>query len=188
MVAGLGACGTPFLEGSLGEVYDLAYTEIRVRLAPEDLALQYVLRATEGSTADGGTLVSEGFPFRIRMAITNWVVDGGLQGGVPIGFQVRRVGSDEAFTWDAGGIPSGVNIDLTQENHLGAQRGTYTHVDPASQAEVELPRASRAELYFDRAPEPGKPVKGNFHVTFVRGVEAGSGRTVFGAFDVKEVQ
>lgn len=180
-------CGTPSLEGSLGQMYDLGYDETRVRLAPEDLAVSFVKRRAQALGADGGALPNEDYPFVVRVALSQWVVDGGVQSGVgTLGFLVRAKTDGEPSTWADEGIPFGAEIDLTQGNGAGAQRGTYSR--NISGTTVNFPRARRAEIFFDRMPQSGAPVKGRFHVTFENGIESASGRTVFDSFAVKEVQ
>lgn len=152
-------CGTPYLEGSLGQLFALQYDEARLQLAPQDLAVLFVKRRGAGVGADGGveTAANEDYPFKVTMAL-----------------------------WD-GGIAPNVAIDLTEESAAGVQRGVFSR-SVLNDPRTTFPRATRAELTFDRIPEVGQSVKGNFHVTFEDGVEAASGRTVFGPFDVKEVQ
>jgi hypothetical protein len=169
-------------------MYDLRYDEARVRLAPEDLAVSFVKRRAAAFDADGGALPNEDYPFVVRVALAQWLVaDGGVQNGVgALGFLVRTITDGEPFIWTDGGIPFGVEIDLTQGNGAGAQRGTYSR--DTGGTTVNFPKARRAEISFDRMPQSGAPVRGSFHVTFENGVESASGRTVFASFDVKEVQ
>lgn len=180
-------CGPVTLEGSLTQLYDLSYDVARVTLAPEDLAVTFVRRQTGTLQADGGAAATENLTFVLRMAIEQWRVDGGVQpGSGALGFLVRRAPDGPATTWEDEGIPSGVAIDLTQENGAGAQRGSYSRNVDAHK--VDFPKASRAELRFNRAPTSGRAVAGDFHVTFENGTEGASGRTVYGSFAVKEVQ
>lgn len=177
-------------------MYDLHYTEAHLRVSAEQLALNFV-KSTYTDDLDGGTVTHEDTPFKLRVALTDWMVDGGVVGGVAIGFLVRPVTGGDPFMgqggepsiWEEEGVPDRVAINLAQENQIGAQRGTYSHVDPGPpEKETQLPRAARAELYFDRPLEEGRPVSGKFHVTFQKGVEPASGRTVYGSFDIKRVE
>jgi hypothetical protein len=145
------------LEGSLGQVLDLGYDEVRVQLAPEDVSVLFVrVRASDG-TADAGASTSEDYPFKVA-------VD--LLGAPPFG---------------------AVRVDLAEQDEAGVQRGVFSR-NVLGDPRREFPAAVRSTLYFDRVPVEGGVVKGDFHVTFEDGIEAASGRTVFGSFDAKVVQ
>ena len=157
LLGGMG-CDTPYLEGSLGQLLDLTYTEARVQLSPEDVAVFFTKNRASDALADGG------------VAATNFDIQ----------FQVSMA------LWDAG-VEPGVKMDLTVQDASGTQRGQFTR-QVLNDPRTSFPKAERAELFFDRVPVVGQPVSGNFHVTFENGVETASGRTVFGSFDVKGVK
>jgi hypothetical protein len=157
------------LEGSLSQVLEMGYDEVRVLIAPEDLSLQFVrVRPLDTTDLDAGTAAgtSEDYPFELTMA---------LRGEDP---------------------PGNRRIDLTELDLNGKQRGVYTRNvlnDPNTtfpDARVQDGGVSPccATIYFKTTPSPGGKVSGDFNVTFENGSELASGRTVFGSFDAKVVQ
>lgn len=158
------------LEGSLGQVMSLGYDEVRVLVAPEDVSLQFVrirlLDATELDAGTGMTGTTEDYPFSVTMAL--W-------------------GEDP---------PGNRRIDLTELDMNMNQRGTYARnvlndprkTFPNALSLTGTPKPCCATLYFKTTPVPGSKVSGDFNVTFENGIEAASGRTVFGSFDAKVVQ
>lgn len=174
--AALAACGpvqpgkTPpryRLEGSLGQVMDLGYDEVRVDSTAQDVSLTFVrVTQLDNVTADGGTAnmvgTIEDYPFKVALALR----------GQP--------------------QPVAVRVDLTEEDANMKQRGVFSR-NVRQDPRMTFPRAARGTLYLDRAlvDDAGIPadfVSGDFHVTFENGIEAASGRTVFGNFNARVVQ
>jgi hypothetical protein len=140
---------------------DLGYDEVRVQLAPQDVSVLFVRVRVSDATADAGVGTSEDYPFKVAVKLL----------GAPFG----AVRVDLAEVVQAGAGDAGVQRGVFSRNVLG---------DPRR----EFPAAVRSTLYFDRVPVEDGVVKGDFHVTFEDGIEAASGRTVFGSFDAKVVQ
>jgi hypothetical protein len=152
------------LEGSLGQVMDLGYDEARIRQTDQDVSVLFVrIFELDETTSDGGTSNAVGtiedYPFKLTLALR----------GQP--------------------LPVGVNIDLTEEDDTMNQRGTCSR-NVRNDPRKTFPRAKRGELFLERdlVSEMGVVadyVAGNFHVTFENGIEAASGRTVFGHFNAR---
>jgi hypothetical protein len=157
------------LEGSLSQVLEMGYDEVRVLIAPEDLSLQFVrVRPIDTTDLDAGsaTGTSEDYPFELTM---------GLWGEDP---------------------PGNRRVDLTELDMSGNQRGVYTR-NVLNDPNTRFPNARVqdggvgpccATIYFKTTPTPGVKVSGDFNVTFENGSDLASGRTVFGSFDAKVVQ
>jgi hypothetical protein len=157
------------LEGSLSQVLEMGYDEVRVLIAPEDLSLQFVrVRPIDTTDLDAGsaTGTSEDYPFELTMAL--W-------------------GEDP---------PGNRRVDLTELDMSGNQRGVYTR-NVLNDPNTRFPNARVqdggvgpccATIYFKTTPSPGGKVSGDFNVTFENGSDLASGRTVFGSFDAKVVQ
>lgn len=149
------------LEGSLTQVMDLGYDEVRVILAPQDVSLLFVRqRPLEDAPDDGGVQeeagLSEDYPLKVGWAL----------------------GMDMA--------PSGGRVDLTEEDADGNQRGVVSR-NVLNDPRKLFPRLARGTLSFSRPPEPDTTVSGDFHCTFENGIEAASGRTVFANFTARVV-
>lgn len=154
-----------FLEGSLSQVMDLGYDEVRIQETDQDVSLLfarvYQLEAT-GSTDGGETEPESGYvedyPFKLTLALRDQP------------------------------LPIGVDIDLTEEDDAGNQRGTCSR-NVRNDPRTTFPRMVRGALHLERdLMKDGvvaTSVPGNFHVTFENGIEAASGRTVFDSFDAK---
>lgn len=169
LLLALGACGANDgktakyrLEGSVSQVMDLGYDEVRVQPSEEDIAVSFVRVRKLGSTIeDAGSEmagVSEDYPFKVTVK---------LWGEPPFG---------------------GVRVNLAEVDLNDEQRGKFSR-NVLNDPRRDFPRAVRSTLYLDRAPTtPGAKIHGDFNVTFENGIEAASGRTVFGTFDAKVVQ
>lgn len=152
------------LEGSLTQVMDLGYDEVRLGQTGQDVSVLFVrIFELDDTTTDGGTAnqvgTIEDYPFKVTLALR---------------------GQD---------LPVGVNIDLTEEDNNMNQRGVFSR-NVRNDPRKSFPRAIRAELFlerplFDDAGVSSEWVSGNFHVTFENGIEAASGRTVFGNFNAR---
>jgi hypothetical protein len=152
-----GCPSTQYLQGSLGQLMDLSYDEVRVLLAPDDFSLQFVRIHQLTSYGDAGTVsvgTSEDYPFEVD--VYRW--------GRPI-----AVGSE---------------MDLAEFNDAGVQRAVFTR-NVLNDPRKTFPPCVRGGLKFDSLPADGKTVSGEFHVTFEDGVETASGRAVFGSFTAK---
>lgn len=155
------------LEGSLGQVMDLGYDEVRISETDQDVSVLFVrIFELDDTTSDGGATGSVGtiedYPFKLTLAL-------------------RRQP-----------VPVGVNVDLTEEDNNMNQRGTCSR-NVRNDPRKTFPRAIRGELFLERdlisdAGVAADYVAGNFHVTFENGIEAASGRTVFGNFNAKVEQ
>jgi hypothetical protein len=172
-VVGLcGACGPPpgkpkpptyRLEGSVGQIMDMGYDEVRILTTEDDLALLFVRKhELRTSLPDGGMLdptsarASEDYPFKIAFA---------LLGSAP---------------------PANARVDLAERDPKGNQRGTCTR-NVVNDPRTSFPTLLRGTLFLARAPTPGATVRGDFNVTFENGTEPASGRTVFTSFTAKVV-
>ena len=155
------------LEGSVGQVMDLGYDEARIQASANDVALTFVrVLALDDTTADGGTSSMVGniedITFKMALALR----------GQPQPVQVR--------------------VDLTEEDANMNQRAVFSR-NVRNDPRTTFPRIVRGTLYLDRAIVddagiPAEYVGGDFHVTFENGIEAASGRTVFGNFNAKVMQ
>ena len=165
------ACGDPKkpapkfrLEGSLTQVMDLGYDEVRILVAPEDVSLLFVRIHPLGSVSpdDGGTVdpnmmtgQSEDYPLKVAFRLL--------------------------------GDPAGGRVDLAALDTNGAQRGTVSR-NVANDPRNTLPLLVRGTMYFDHSLDPGAVVHGDFNVTFENGIDAASGRTAFSTSFSAKVQ
>ncbi|QSQ10675.1 hypothetical protein JY572_19700 [Myxococcus landrumensis] len=81
------------------------------------------------------------------------------------------------------GYTGGLDINLAEDLGGGAQRGAIGRavLDEPARA---FPQLERGSLVVDRLPTAqGQRVSGDFHVTFVNGIDIYSGRTIFGSFE-----
>jgi hypothetical protein len=148
-----------YLEGSLTQLMDLGYDEARIDGTSQDIALTFVrIKPLDDTLPDGGssgmTGTTEDYPLKITYFYEN----------------------------NDGGVPANSRVDLAEiDPNTGAQRGTLSR-NVLNDPRKMLPPIIRGTLYFDRFPSPDTDVYGDFHVTFENGIEAASGRTVFGEF------
>lgn len=152
------------VEGSLGQVMSLGYDEARVMVTAQDLSLLFVRVLPLATLPDaGGKEVGtlENYPLKLT------------------------------YTPADGGMPAKVRVDLTELAGNGRQRGLFSR-DVQDDPRKALPALLRGELYFDGPLAPDvngalPVVHGDFHGTFLNGIEPASGHTVFGTFDAKVV-
>ncbi len=154
------------LEGSVTQVMDLGYDEARLQTSFLDVKLLFVRRRPLNAVDDGGTGTgaSEDYPLMVTYSLE----DGGI-------FQDKRV-------------------DLTELTAAGTQRGLVSR-NVLNDPRRSFPALNRGTLYLGRGllDQDGivisdAVVSGDFHVTFENGIEAASGRTIFGNFDAKVAQ
>jgi hypothetical protein len=82
-------------------------------------------------------------------------------------------------------LTPGVAIDLAEllgEEEDSPQRGAVSR-SVLDEPTREFPRLLRGGLTFDGPLTAGTNVSGEFHVTFVNGIDVYSGRTIFGRFE-----
>lgn len=146
-----------YLEGSLGQVMDLGYDEVRINIAPEDVSLLFVRKQSlsvfgqDAGTA--GPAMSEDYP--VIVAYRFYDSD-----------PMRNV------------LPAAGTLDLTTPDENGNQRGVLSR-NVSGDPRTTFPPIRVGALTFDHAIEAGATIHGDFHVTFENGVELASGRTVF---------
>jgi len=154
------------LEGSLGQVMDIAYDEARILIAPEDVSLLFVRIRPLGAVdlPDGGvnpdpmmTGNTEDYPLKVAY---------------------RLLGEPQ---------PGKGQYDLASLDSNGAQRGVVSR-NVTNDPRNTLPAIVRGTISFDRDLEPNAVVHGDFRVTFENGIEAASGRTVFSTNYTAKVQ
>ncbi|NTX05044.1 hypothetical protein [Myxococcus llanfairpwllgwyngyllgogerychwyrndrobwllllantysiliogogogochensis] len=81
------------------------------------------------------------------------------------------------------GYTGGLTINLAEALEGGAQRGVIGRSVLDEPARV-FPQLERGSLVVDNLPTAqGQRVTGDFHVTFVNGIDIYSGRTIFGSFE-----
>lgn len=145
-----------FLEGSLGQVMDLGYDQMRILIAPEDVSLLFV---------------------RVRKLSAIPSADGGLgentEAGTSEDYPLRV-----SYRYVDIGLPAGGRVDLTERDPDGNQRGVISR-NVQGDARTAFPEIHIGTISFSRPIELGETIEGDFHVTFVNGVEAASGRTAF---------
>ena len=154
------ACGQQKVEGSLQEIIDLTYQDIKLRFAGDQVAVRWT--RPRGSGEDAVLEVSEKLDgLTVR---TGDSVD--LAAALP----------DFAEVPDGGALPDGGTA--TQ------QRGVVTR-DVFNDPRKTFPLIAEGFMILYDVPRDGGTVNGNFSVTFQRCVDFGCGRTVFGDFKAK---
>lgn len=151
------------LEGSATQLYDLGYDEARILLAEDDFALLFVrTRPLVSILADGG--ISD-----------NTMV--GMTEDYPIKVTYAKWGEE---------IPVKTRVDLSQvtDDEAKAPRVVVSR-DVLNDPRKTYPTIRIGTLIFNKNPEPGATVTGDFNITFTNGIETASGRTVFGTFKAK---
>ena len=142
------------LEGSLGQVMDLGYDEIRVQIAPQDVSLLFVRKHQLNSigldAGNGGTGTSEDYPLKV-------------------GFNTLDLD---------GGLPMSGTLDLTELDGNGNQRGVLSR-NVQGDPRTTFPKIRIGGWSVDAPIVIGATLHGEFHVTFENGTEVASGRTVF---------
>jgi hypothetical protein len=151
------ACGPKVVEGSLGEVLDLTYQDIKLSFSGPQVAVRWT--RPRGAGQDEVIAVSEKFD--------------GLN--VYTGTYVNLA---EILEPTDGGM-----IDLDAGTTL-AQRGLVTR-DVFNDPRKSFPSIGEGFMVLYDVPRDGGTVSGSFSVTFSRCVEFGCGRTLFGDFKAK---
>lgn len=154
----LAACGDPdnppakyALEGSLSQLMDLGYDEVRVKVAQDDVGLLFVRLhplTVVGDAGQGPAATTEDYPFQVGLLRWGASLDGGLV------------------------------ADLAETTDAGVHRATFTR-DVVNDPRKTFPPCRIGGLVLDATPVSGRTVSGNVHVTFENGIETASGRTVF---------
>ncbi len=158
------ACGPKVVEGSLGEVLDLQYQDIKLRFAGDQVAVRWT--RPRGSGEDAVLVVSEKLD---GLAVyTGTYVN--LAAPLP-DFALADAGIPDGGVLPDGGLPN-------------EQRGVVTR-DVFNDPRKSFPLISDGFLVLFDVPRDGGTVNGSFSVTFERCVDFGCGRTVFGDFKAK---
>src|SRR5262249_21135745 len=155
-------------EGSLGEILDLSYQDIKLRFAGDQVAVRWT--RPRGNGEDAVLIVSEkldgltvrtGDLVNLAAPLPDFALEGSLaDAGVP----------------DSGVLPDGGLFDQ--------QRGVVTR-DVFNDPRKAFPLISDGYMVLFDVPRDGGMVTGSFSVTFQRCVDFGCGRTVFGDFKAK---
>lgn len=85
------------------------------------------------------------------------------------------------------GPPGAGRVDLAEVLPSGDHRAIASR-NVLNDPRKALPNIVRGSLYMNRVPNADAKVSGDLNVTFENGVEAASGRTVFGPYDARVVQ
>jgi len=158
------ACGPTAVQGSLQEILDLTYQDIKLGFAGDEIALRYT--RPRGTGEDTVLEVSE-------------KLDGLL---VRTGDYVNLAEPLPAFALADAGYPDG---GLLPDGGLfDEQRGLVTR-DVFNDPRKTFPLISDGFMVLYDVPRDGGTVNGSFSVTFQRCVDFGCGRTVFGDFKAK---
>jgi hypothetical protein len=155
------ACGPTKVEGSLQEIIDLTYQDIKLGFAGDQIAVRWT--RPRGSGLDTVLEVSEkldGLTVRTGDFVN-------LAEPLP-DFALADAGMP-----DAGLLPDGGVFDQ--------QRGVVTR-DVFNDPRKQFPLISDGFMVLYDVPRDGGVVNGSFSVTFQRCVDFGCGRTVFGDF------
>ena len=154
------ACGPQKIEGSLQEILDLTYQDIKLGFAGDQIAVRWT--RPRGTGQDTVLEVSEKLD--------------GLT--VKTGDSVDLAASlpDFAEVPDGGALPDG--------GIAPQQRGVVTR-DVFNDPRKTFPLISDGFMVLYDVPRDGGTVNGSFSVTFQRCVDFGCGRTVFGDFKAK---
>lgn len=154
------ACGPKTIEGSLGEILDLTYQDIKLGFAGDEIAVRWTRPRGQGedtvlevSEKLDGLKVYTGDLVDLAAPLPDFAqVDAGPDGGV---------------------LPDG--------GVVSQQRGLVTR-DVFNDPRKSFPLIDNGFLVLYDVPRDGGTVGGSFSVTFVRCVDFGCGRTVFGDF------
>jgi len=155
------ACGPTKVEGSLQEILDLTYHDIKLGFAGDQVAVRWT--RPHGTGQDTVLEVSEKLD--------------GLT--VRTGDYVDLAAPLPDFALNDGGVDGG---DLLPDGGLvDQQRGLVTR-DVFNDPRKDFPLISDGFMVLYDVPRDGGTVHGSFSVTFQRCVDFGCGRTVFGDF------
>lgn len=146
------------LEGSLTQLMDLGYDEVRLQPSVNDVALVFI-RVTQGNLVTGP--------------------DGGTDGTRT---EVRSFPLQVTFpTLADGGIPWDGRLDLAARDEQMNPVAVVTR-NVANDPRNRFPFITIGTLFLQGRNERDAPISGDFHITFEPGREPASGRTVFGSF------
>jgi len=158
------ACGPTKVEGSLQEILDLTYQDIKLGFAGDQIAVRWKRQGREGKDAVlevseklDGLLVRTGDFVNLAEPLPDFAL---TDAGIP----------------DGGLLPDGGIFDQ--------QRGVVTR-DVFNDPRKTFPLISDGFMVLYDVPRDGGTVNGSFSVTFQRCVDFGCGRTVFGDFKAK---
>lgn len=154
------ACGPTKVEGSLQEILDLTYQDIKLGFAGDQIAVRWT--RPKGAGQDTVLEVSEkldGLTVRTGDLVN-------LAEPLP-DFALVDAGTDAGVLPD-GGVPT-------------QQRGVVTR-DVFNDPRKSFPLISDGFMVLYDVPRDGGTVNGSFSVTFQRCIDFGCGRTVFGDF------
>ncbi len=159
------------LEGSLSQLMNLAYDEVR-------LLLDY----DPGNPQPTDTMSIEFI--RLRPMGTGMLPDGGTEMTSSGEDTVLKIGY--ALAGDA--PPANQRLDLTFLDENGQPRTTLSR-NVLNDPRRTFPPLRVGSLFLDRAPDRVKmnTVNGDFNLTFQNGIEVASGRTIFGNFAAKVI-
>lgn len=151
------------LEGSLQQVMELGYDTARVGVSSSDVALTFVRQRKQlVRLSDGGISAElqtiEDYPLLLSY----------------------RLAEDEP-------LDAGRRFVLSTLEGEPGPRGVATR-NVKDDPRTRFPDIRVGSMGFDRALTPGATVHGDFHITFANGIDAASGRTVFGDFEAKVTQ
>ncbi len=153
------------LEGSVTQVLDLGYDEVRIEVAPEDISVSFVRKQALSSlpTPDSGVSVS-----------------GGQSESYPLKL---------SYTLDGKPFVTGMPVDLAlpQSKNAMLQRGRASR-NVVNDPRTSFPNLVRGSLLLNGKLAAGESLSGEFNMTFENGAEAASGRTIFGSFSAKVSQ
>ena len=155
------ACGPTKVEGSLQEIIDLTYQDIKLGFAGDQIAVRWT--RPRGAGLDTVLEVSEKLD-----GLT--VRTGDL---VNLAEPLPDFALGDAGMPDGGLLPDGGVFDQ--------QRGVVTR-DVFNDPRKAFPLISDGFMVLYEVPRDGGVVSGSFSVTFQRCVDFGCGRTVFGDF------
>lgn len=155
------ACGPTKIEGSLQEILDLTYQDIKLRFSGDRIAVRWT--RPRGSGQDAVLEVSEKLD--------------GLT--VRTGDYVNLAEPLPDFALADAGMPDGGL--LPDGGVFNQQRGVVTR-DVFNDPRKTFPLISDGYMVLYDVPRDGGTVNGNFSVTFQRCIDFGCGRTVFGDF------
>ncbi|HUM09797.1 MAG TPA: hypothetical protein VLT82_02505 [Myxococcaceae bacterium] len=158
------ACGPTKVEGSLQEILDLTYQDIKLGFAGDQIAVRWT--RPRGNGQDTVLEVSEKLD--------------GLT--VRTGDLVNLAEPLPDFALADAGIPDGGV--LPDGGIVSQQRGVVTR-DVFNDPRKSFPLLSDGFMVLYDVPRDGGTVHGSFSVTFQRCVDFGCGRTVFGDFKAK---
>jgi hypothetical protein len=154
LLVAAGACGPKVVEGSLGEVLNLTYQDVKLNFSGSQVAVRWT--RPRGAGEDEIIAVSEKFD----------------------GLTVRtgdKVNLAEILEPTDGGF-----VDLDAGTTL-PQRGLVTR-DVFNDPRKEFPSIGEGFMVLYDVPRDGGTASGSFSVTFARCVDFGCGRTLFGDF------